>query len=216
MKKDLVFGIDCDGVLRDSLKDMVRIYNAEIGDDMKVSDVKNFNVDVSFPRIYKETGIPAAEWFFDCHSEELFLNSKPIKGVQWAMRILREFGKVVIVTYQRSCENKLHTIEWLCRNKLMCDDVCFLKDKGLFRCDYFVDDNISNFEGSNSKNAVLISAPYNTDVKLYDEDGEEIKAEDSALAKIYKISNCENAMRFNSLKSFAEYINRTIPLTVNV
>lgn len=214
MNKDLIFGIDCDGVLRDSLKDMVRIYNTEIGDDMKVSDVSNFNVDVSFPRIYPETGIPAAEWFFDCHSEELFLNSKPIKGVQWAMRILKQFGKVVIVTYQRSCENKLHTIEWLCRNKLMCDDVCFLKDKGLFRCDYFIDDNLDNFKGSNSKNAVLISAPYNIDIKKYDKYGNEIEEKDMALEKIYKISNCENAMRFNSLKSFAEYINKTKSLTI--
>lgn len=206
--KDLIFGIDCDGVLRDSLKDMVRIYNAEIGDNKRVEDIKNFNVDVSFPRIYPETGIPAAEWFFDCHSEELFRDSKPIKGVQWAMRILKQYGKVVIVTYQRSCENKLHTIEWLCRNKLMCDDVCFLKDKGLFKCDYFVDDNIDNFRGSNSKNAILINAPYNIDIKKYDQYGNEIEEKDLALAKIYKISNCKNVMRFDTLKQFAEYINR--------
>lgn len=204
--KDLIFGIDCDGVLRDSLKDMVRIYNAEIGDNKRVEDIKDFNVDVSFPRIYPETGIPAAEWFFDCHSEELFRDSKPIKGVQWAMRILKQFGKVVIVTYQRSCENKLHTIEWLCRNKLMCDDVCFLKDKGLFKCDYFVDDNISNFMGSHSENAVLITAPYNIGIKQYNENGEEVSTSDAALDKILEISNCKTATRFDSLKQFAEYI----------
>lgn len=203
----LIFGIDCDGVLRDSLKDMVRIYNTEIGDTMKVEDVKNFNVDISFPRIYNETGIPAAEWFFDCHSEELFRDSKPIRGVQWAMRILRQLGKVVIVTYQRSCENKLHTIEWLCRNKLMCDDVCFLKDKGLFKCDYFIDDNLENFRGSHSRNAVLITAPYNKDVVFYNEDGEKIESADSALSKIREISNCEKALRFNSLKQFSDFIN---------
>lgn len=208
MEKNLIFGIDCDGVLRDSLKDMVRIYNTEIGDNKKVEDIKNFNVDVSFPRIYPETGIPAAEWFFDCHSEELFRDSKPIKGVQWAMRILKQYGKVVIVTYQRSCENKLHTIEWLCRNKLMCDDVCFLKDKGLFKCDYFIDDNLDNFKDSHAKNAVLITAPYNKNIYLYDENGKLVDTEDPALAKIKKISNCENAMRFDTLKQFAEYINR--------
>ena len=207
--KDLIFGIDCDGVLRDSLKDMVRLYNTEIGDDMKISDVTNFNVDISFPRIYPETGIPATEWFFDCHSEELFLNSKPIKGVQWAMKILKQYGKVVIVTYQRSCENKLHTIEWLCRNKLMCDDVCFLKDKGLFKCDYFIDDNLDNFRDSYTKNAVLITAPYNKNIYLYDENGKLVDTEDPALAKIKKISNCENAMRFDTLKQFAEYIKQT-------
>lgn len=206
--KDLIFGIDCDGVLRDSLKDMVRIYNTEIGDNKRVEDIKNFNVDVSFPRIYPETGIPAAEWFFDCHSEELFRDSKPIKGVQWAMRILKQYGKVVIVTYQRSCENKLHTIEWLCRNKLMCDDVCFLKDKGLFKCDYFIDDNLDNFKDSHAKNAILITAPYNKSIYLYDENGKLADTEDPALAKIKKNSNCENAMRFDTLKQFAEYINR--------
>ena len=204
MTKNLIFGIDCDGVLRDSLKDMVRIYNAEIGDTMKVEDVRHFNVDLSFPRIYQETGIPAAEWFFDCHSEELFRDSKPIKGVQWAMRILKEYGKVILVTYQRSCENKLHTIEWLCRNKLMCDDVCFLKDKGLFKCDYFIDDNLDNFANSHSENAILITAPYNKNVDIHDAEGNKIESEDPALSKIKEISFCKNAYRFNSLKQFAE------------
>ena len=203
----LIFGIDCDGVLRDSLKDMVRIYNDEIGDNMKVEDVRHFNVDMSFPRIYKETGIPAAEWFFDCHSEELFRDSKPIRGVQSAMKLLKSIGKVVIVTYQRSCENKLHTIEWLCRNKLMCDDVCFLKDKGLFKCDYFVDDNMDNFANSHCKNAVLITAPYNKNVDIYDFDGNKIISEDPALSKIKDISFCEKALRFNTLKQFSEFIN---------
>lgn len=211
MNKDLIFAIDCDEVLRGTLSTMVKIYNEEIGDAKKESDIKDFNVDISFPRIYNETGIPAAEWFFDCHSKELFLDSKPIKGVQKALRILKQYGKVVILTYQRSCENKLHTLEWLRRNKLLCDDICFLKDKYLLHCDYMVDDNVLNFKNSNTKNAILITAPYNENYVdlFYETDSNSThKGEvDVALATIMRNWKINSAMRFSSLAEFAKYID---------
>lgn len=212
MDKNLVFCIDCDEVLRSTLGNMVRIYNEEIGDDMKYEDVKSFDVSVSFPRIEEETGIPPREWFFDCHSEELFLNSKPIKGVKKAIDILKKYGTVVILTYQRSCENKLHTIEWLCKNKLMCDDVCFLKQKRLMRCDYLIDDNEDNFKGSHAKNAILITAPYNDRiVEIPTEDGSTY-AEDCALINILENSYCESAERYKSLLEFAKMIDNEFNL----
>lgn len=191
MDNNLIFGIDCDGVLRDSLTDMLRIYNEEIGDNMRKEDVKYFDVTKSFPRIEAETGVPPAEWFFDMHSRELFYDSKPIKGVKKSIETLKKYGKVIIITHQNSCENKLDTIEWLCKNKLMTDDVLFLKNKGIVHCDYLIDDNPNNFSGSWAKHAVLINAPYN----LGEETLENI---------LNSMANPVSAVRYNSLIEFAK------------
>ena len=184
---------------------MVRIYNEEIGDNMKCEDVKEFDVSVSFPRIEKETGIPAQEWFFDCHSKELFLDSKPIKGAKKAVDILKKYGKVVILTYQRSCENKLHTLEWLCKNKMAADDICFLKDKNLLQCDYLIDDNVKNFIGSCAKHAVLITAPYNENFVVEDYPGMR-KITDKSLCDIMLKSKIVTAQRFDNILDFAKSI----------
>lgn len=205
MEKNLVFAIDCDEVLRSTLCNMVRIYNEEIGDNMKCDDVKEFDVSVSFPRIEKETGIPAQEWFFDCHSKELFLESKAIKGAKKAVDILKKYGKVVILTYQRSCENKLHTLEWLCKNKMAVDDICFLKDKNLLQCDYLIDDNVSNFIGSCAKHAILITAPYNEKFDVEDYDGI-TKTTDKSICDILSKSKILTAQRFDSILDFAKCI----------
>lgn len=205
MKKNLVFAIDCDEVLRSTLCNMVRIYNEEIGDNMKCEDVKEFDVSVSFPRIEKETGIPAHEWFFDCHSKELFFESKAIKGAKKAIDILKKYGKVVILTYQRSCENKLHTLEWLCKNKMAVDDICFLKDKNLLQCDYLIDDNVSNFIDSCTKHAVLITAPYNEKFNIENFSGG-IKITDKSLCNILSKSKALTAERFDNILDFAKHI----------
>lgn len=188
MEKELIFGIDIDGVLRDSIKEMVKIYNDEIGDNMKYSDVKEYYVSKSFPRIEEETGISATEWFFDVHSREIFFGSKPIKGAKKAIEKLKKYGKVIIITYQRTCQNKMDTLEWLCKNKLMVDDVLFLKDKGIVHCDYHVDDCPDYFKDSMSDNFVLINAPYNSQWKCDTDD-----------KKVYRV---------NSLVEFADMIEK--------
>jgi 5'(3')-deoxyribonucleotidase len=43
-----------------------------------------------------------------------------------------------------------------------------LKDKTLLHTDYLIDDNDWNFKNTNVKHAVLIDAPYNKDINLYD------------------------------------------------
>lgn len=205
----MVFCVDCDEVLRSTLDDMIRIYNRDIGDTMKRKDVKYFDVSKSFPRVEEETGINPKTWFFDLHGKELFLNSKPIKGVKKAIEILKKHGDVVIVTHQYGCENKMDTLNWLCKHDLMCDDVCFMKDKWRVHCDYLIDDNVDNFKGSYAKYGILITAPYNEDYTVYSEEFGVKTIVDNSLTKVMNSSpSFLNAMRFNSLLDFANYIEK--------
>lgn len=185
----LEIGIDVDEVLRSTLPEMVRLYNENFGQNLTVDDVKDFDVSISFPEIEKQTGINAAEWFFDIHGTDLFYNSKPIGDVADITRRLSYFGRITIVTWQKSLQNKIDTLNWLKRYNVYYDDICFIKHKHLLKLDYMIDDNHKNFFGSHSNVGVLIDAPYNSGV-------------DTHILKTQ--SHCDYICRFRSLDDFVK------------
>lgn len=182
------FAIDCDEVLRALVKNMISLYNKEFGENLSYEDVKDFMVDVSFPKILATTGITGSQWFFQDHSTELFLNSESLPKAKEAIEILKKFGDVIIVTYQKTYINKMQTLSWLESQGILPNGICFLKNKTLIHPDYFIDDNDWNFVGCNAEHGVLISAPYNLDVNLND-----------LLTK----TNCKTLKRYDSLYDFA-------------
>ena len=116
MEKNLTIAIDVDGVLRDNLGEMVNLYNKEFNDNKKVEEITEFKTELSFPRILQESGVTSSQWFFQNHSKELFVDAKPFANVAEDIKILQEYGKVIIVTYQKSYLNKHQTLEWLEKN----------------------------------------------------------------------------------------------------
>ena len=187
------FGIDCDEVLRSLLDGMVTLYNENFNESLSRDDVKDFNVEVSFPKIKEETGSTASEWFFQQHGTELFVNSPALPGIKASIDALRDVGHVIIVTYQKSHQNRLDTLNWLANNGIEADGICFLKNKTLLHLDYLIDDNHWNFIGSNVKHGILITAPYNVDIDTAD---------------LIKETNCQTRTRFESLEDFATwYVN---------
>ena len=187
------FGIDYDEVLRSLLDGMVTLYNENFNENLNRDDVKDFNVEVSFPKIKEETGSTASEWFFQQHGTELFVNSPALPGIKASIDALRDVGHVIIVTYQKSHQNRLDTLNWLANNGIEADGICFLKNKTLLHLDYLIDDNHWNFIGSNVKHGILITAPYNVDIDTAD---------------LIKETNCQTLTRFESLEDFATwYVN---------
>ena len=188
MKNNYVFAIDCDEVLRKTLDHMVSLYNEHFHDNKTRDDIKDFNCENSFPEIEPATGMTASKWFFQEHSTEMFLETEPFPHVKEDIDTLRKYGKVIIVTYQKSYQNKIETLQWLEKQGIECDGVCFLKNKTLLRqVDYFIDDNDWNFSGSQAKYGILIDAPYNKEKKLED---------------IRHASCCEGIERCGSLHEF--------------
>lgn len=193
-KNKITFAIDCDEVLRALLSNMVSLYNKEFKDNLTYDDITDFVVDNSFPRIKSETGMTGSQWFFQKHSTELFLESEALPKIKEAIDILKEYGDVIIVTYQKSYKNKKDTLEWLEKHDIIPNGICFLKDKTLLHPTYFVDDNDWNFEGCNAKYGVIIDAPYNKNISL-----EELKSR----------GFCKEMIRYPSLYDFAVNFERT-------
>lgn len=183
------FAIDVDEVLRSLLKNMVTLYNENFGENLDVNDVKDFVVEKSFPKIYETTGISPSKWFFQDHGEELFVKGEAFPGIKRDLDVLRQYGDVIIVTYQKTYQNKFDTLKWLEEHGLAPDGICFLKDKTLLHTDFLIDDNDYNFIGCNAKTGVLITAPYNKDIVMRD---------------LFERSNCERMYRCNSFHEFVE------------
>lgn len=187
------FAIDVDEVLRSLLKNMVALYNENFGENLDVNDVKDFVVENSFPKIYETTGISPSKWFFQDHGEELFVKGEAFPEIKNDLNILRQYGDVIIVTYQKTYQNKIDTLKWLEEHGLAPDGICFLKDKTLLHTTYLIDDNDWNFVGSNADIGVLVTAPYNVDKDLND---------------ILETSNCRAMMRCESLHDFVQQFVR--------
>ena len=183
------FGLDCDEVLRSLLDGMVSLYNETFGQNITRDDVKDFNVEVSFPKIREVTGSTASQWFFQEHGNELFLKSPALPKIKESVDKLRKYGHVFIITYQKSLQNKLDTLNWLNDNGIEYDGICFVKNKTILHLDVLVDDNPWNFIGCNATEGALITAPYNVD-----EDLNEIRSK----------SNCLTIKRYPSLEQFVK------------
>ena len=184
------FGIDIDEVLRSLLPGMVEIYNNRFHDSLTVDDIKEFDVDISFPKVKQATGESASKWFFQQYDSTLFRESPVIEGAVNAIKRLREADhQVYLVSYQKSISNKINTLEWLSENGFEYDGICFIKDKTIVHLDYFIDDNDWNFIRCNCTHGVLINAPYNKNINL---------------ELVHKVSNCETMERFDSLSDFVD------------
>lgn len=192
--KKVIFAIDCDEVLRSLISSMVKLYNREFNENLKYSDIKDFMVDVSFPKILEETGTTGSKWFFQDHSTEMFLESRAMPKIREAIDILKKYGEVIIVTYQKSFQNKIETLNWLEKHKIIVDGICFLKDKTILKANkdeqlIFIDDNDWNMIGSQADIGILIEAPYNKEVNINE---------------LQKKSNCKQILYYKSLYEFAK------------
>lgn len=205
-----MFAIDCDEVMRQTLDAMVTLYNKHFNGNKTRDDVKDFVCERSFPDIQPATGMTAGQWFFQEHSKELFLETNPFPHVKEDIDRLRKYGKVVIVTYQKSYLNKLDTLKWLEFQGIECDGICFLKDKTLFQADYLVDDNDWNFRGNNVKHAVVVNAPYNENVS-----DEEISKSSPHIKTINRVNSLHEFVdRFEEAVQELDYIKNNNVLYV--
>ena len=190
MNTNYTFLIDVDEVLRQTLSKMVEVYNKHFPDTkVKFDEVSDYVTEKSFPGIKEVTGMTASHWFFQEHGKEMFLESNPFPFIKEDIETLKKYGKVVILTYQKTYDNKFDTLEWLKMNGIEADGICFLKDKTLMSGTYMIDDNDWNFQGCNSTYGILISAPYNKDVDTN---------------KLMLSSGCSKIERSDSLNEFVK------------
>lgn len=192
--------VDIDGVLRDSVDTMVKIYNQNFGTDLKTEEVKYYAVKDSFPLVEKKLKIDPHDFFFSRNNGE-YINrySDAFEGVIDALKEAQENGHTIhIISYQPSYKNKLHTLMWLEDTRMPYDSVtfCTKRAKNLPDVDVIVDDNPQYFQEINADRCVLINRSYNKDTKQYPcvDTGEYVYTKD----KKVKIE------RFDSIVDFLE------------
>ena len=165
----MVIKIDMDGVIRDIIPVMLEIYNSEFDENLKECNITDYNVNTSFPKFISEKGKLASDVFFVENSKKVFLESKPFNGVKEAIDMLHRAGhKIIICTWQITYEAKQYTLEFLERNNIYYDDICFTKEKHLIKSDIIIDDNIEFLEKDLSDKKICISASYNKDCKEWE------------------------------------------------
>lgn len=184
-----IFYVDCDEVLRQLLDKMLELYNANFTPKKTREEITDFVVENSFSELLKQ-GISPSKWFFEDNSEALFLNALPFSNIAEDIKTLREYGKVYILTYQKGVKNKTLTLQWLEKYGIEYDGILFTKDKTLVNGDYVIDDNDWNLIGTNTRNAILVDAPYNKDTDI---------------KNIISHSSCESVTR---VESFHEFVTR--------
>lgn len=155
--------VDVDGVIRNMFDNMCKVYNNCFKEHMTVEDIFDYDVDIVFPRIKKELGMSAADFFFKLNGKNLFLYSEPYDGVKEALETLRKKGhKVVIVTWQFTLDNIMNTLRFLYINEIPYDDICFTRDKWMIQGDWLIDDNPEFLLDEREKSKkIMINMPYN-------------------------------------------------------
>ena len=203
-KRRPTIAIDVDGVLRNNLGIMVDLYNDKMASinhkelAMTTDDVKVFKVEESFPLLESMFFIKPSDFFFQQHAKEVFLDSPAYDNIKECINRLKEVADVVIVTYQKDYTNKKYALEWLQRNGIDPNGICFVRDKTLIHADALIDDNDWNFLGSHCSTGVLVTQPYNKDVNL-----------DELITK----TNCRQIVRVDSFEDFTvKYLKGEIVL----
>ena len=163
--------IDVDGVLRNSVDTMLKIYNQNFNESMKEEDWKFYSVAETFPKIEEKLGISAHDFFFSRHNGECVNRySDTYDGVIEAMQKAHDDGHSLhIITYQPSYKNKLHTLMWLEDTRIPNDTVtfCTRMAKNLPDVDIIIDDNPKYFQEINADRCILINRSYNEDLDQY-------------------------------------------------
>lgn len=159
-----IIKIDVDGVLRDMLSMMCHIYNREYNENIKPEDVKDYDVDVSFPKCKEVDGMSAKYFFFNEMAWEVYNCANILPKAKEAIDILYSLGYyIIIVTNQESYSNQLYTLMWLDNNDIYYDSICFTKDKSIIKGDIMIDDCIDFLKqcDNNEEELVCVKAPYN-------------------------------------------------------
>ena len=141
----------------------------------------------------------AAEFFFEVHAKELFLDSEPYDGVKESLERLKKEGhKIIIATWQYTLNNKLFTLMFLEKNDIPYDDICFTRDKWMIKSDWMIDDNPEFIMDERDKSKkILIRMPYNKGIRMDATRCDNLK---KAIDFILKIENTKSFLKIEHVE----------------
>lgn len=163
----MIVKIDVDGVIRDIIGAMCKLYNKEFCEHYVPSNITNYNVDNYFPKVIEKYGVKPSYYYFIRRGEIIFKDMvKTFNRAKKSIELLKQHGhKVIIVTWQLNDDNKKFTKEFLDNNGILYDEIVFTKEKYSVNGDILIDDN-PEFLTNNKETAIkiCISRPYNKEL----------------------------------------------------
>lgn len=158
--KDVIFGVDLDGVCADFYRRM-----REIAAEWFEKPLKSLPVDVSYG--LREWGVDGPEQYERLHrfavtQRDLFGSSEMIPGARRYLRKLSDQGVRIRIITHRLFIHYFHaaavgqTVEWLDKNGIPYWDLCFMKEKEQVGATLYIDDTPSNVEGLRTKGLYTI------------------------------------------------------------
>lgn len=162
--------LDVDGVIRDIVTPMCYIFNEQFNMSIKPEDIDEYDVEEFFGKYHKldpqkDGASTYSEYFFKEWAGVVFYNwAKCYKGVKEAIDKLHDTGlfRIIIVTKQYGTINKKRCLDFLDRENIYYDDICFVDEKTLINGDVIIDDNpeFLNMEDL-TITRICIDKPYN-------------------------------------------------------
>ena len=163
-----IIKIDCDGVLRDLLPQMCKIYNESFNECIEPENVLEYDLTNTFNKCIEVDAMSPEKWFFDEHIYDIYVNSPVCHKAKEALDLLHEKGYyIIIVSKQPENWHQSATLLWLEMNDFYYDSICFIDKKYLILGDVIIDDNVENLDVSHECEKILIDAPYNRTFNRY-------------------------------------------------
>jgi 5'(3')-deoxyribonucleotidase len=153
--KDLIIGVDLDGVCSDFYGRM-----REVAAEWFERPIDELTTAVSYG--FKEWGINTTEQYTSLHrfavtQRDLFKTSTMIPGARKYLRLLSDEGARVRIITHRLFIQYFHnvavsqTIDWLDQNGIPYWDLCFMKAKEQVGADIYIEDSPVNIEFHRSR-----------------------------------------------------------------
>lgn len=101
------------------------------------------------------------DYFKNVRPKEIFEDAPAYQGAQLVCDLLKRDGhRVWLVTTQQH-GNEKYTLNWIEKNDIAYDHICFTHDKGKIMCDILIDDGLHNLEAFQSRTNPGISVCMN-------------------------------------------------------
>ena len=156
---NIIIGVDIDNVLNNLTESVLKVYNADSGDNLSLSDITAYHIENFVKPEYKET---FWHYFLD---KRVWKGISIIDGCREVIAKLHNEGHNIIFVTTTEAENLPKKKNWLQRNFPFLEirrRLFSCPIKQLIKCDILIDDCIANVVGARDYYSILLDYPWNS------------------------------------------------------
>lgn len=155
----LTIGVDIDNCLNTLTESVLKVYNADSGDNLSLSDITAYHIENFVKPSYREN---FWHYFLD---KRVWKQISIIDGCQEVIAKLYNEGHTILFITTTEAENLPKKKNWLQRNFPFLEIRKCLYScprKQLVKCQVLIDDCISNVTGTRDYYSILLDYPWNS------------------------------------------------------